>query len=107
LMMVGRARGACSELGMTLKGPWWAKLRRAGAHIQEVKVKLYEFEQFKPWSVESGPGSEENEIAYRLRVRYPVPSDLVTIVGDAIHKHEIITGCCCVLSSHDNTSVDQ
>lgn len=39
-----------------------------------------------PWSVESEPGPNPNQTAFRLRVWRPVPVDLITVVGDAVHN---------------------
>jgi len=65
---------------------WWAKMRRAARHIREVREQATEFEDSNPWSVESSVGPAPNESTYLLRVSRPVPSDLITAIGDAIHN---------------------
>jgi hypothetical protein len=65
---------------------WWAKLRRARAHISDVRQRVSDFEATHPWSVEDFAGEAPNERGYRLLVSAPVPADLVTVLGDAIHN---------------------
>jgi hypothetical protein len=65
---------------------WWAKLRRACKHVTELRKMISEFESDRPWSVEVEAGPEANELSYRLRILRPVPSDLITAAGDAIHN---------------------
>jgi hypothetical protein len=65
---------------------WWAKLRRASIHIEDVRHRVREFEASLPWSVEPEPSEVPNETAFRLRVHRAVPVELVTVIGDAIHN---------------------
>jgi hypothetical protein len=65
---------------------WWAKLHRAAIHIAEVRKRYEAFKATKPWSVEEFPGEAPNERGFRLRVSAPVPAELVTVMGDAIHN---------------------
>jgi hypothetical protein len=66
--------------------PWWAKMRRAGVHIDRVREELDTMARNPPWSVEPEPGRRVNETAYRLRVTSSAPVDLITVVGDAVHN---------------------
>lgn len=65
---------------------WWAKLRRAQVHITAVKTALAEYEASESWTIEPEPGPEPNQVTYRLRVHRPVPSDVITMIGDAVHN---------------------
>lgn len=74
------------EMWMDSEAPWWAKLRRAAVHIEDVRAEVATLENDRPWSVESEPGERPNEVAFRLHVRRQVPADLATTAGDAIHN---------------------
>lgn len=66
--------------------PWWVKLRRAGTHIREAATAIRAFGETEPWRVEEEPGDQPNVVAYRFRIDHQPPSDLLTVVGDAIHN---------------------
>jgi hypothetical protein len=66
--------------------PWWVKLRRAGTHIREAAIAIGAFGATKPWRVEEEPGDQPHAVTYRLRIDRQPPSDLLAIVGDAIHS---------------------
>lgn len=66
--------------------PWWAKMRRAEAHIRSLRERLEDINADPPWSVKPEPGRQANETAFRLHVRSSIPVDLVTVVGDAVHN---------------------
>lgn len=68
------------------EAPWWAKLRRADGHIDEVDRRAKEYLETEPWRVERVRGRSPNEVGYVLRVQRPVPADFLTIVGDAVHN---------------------
>jgi hypothetical protein len=68
------------------EAPWAAKFRRAAVHIAELKGLVREFERDDPWSVEPVAGDGPNEVGFRLRVHRPIPADLITVVGDAVHN---------------------
>lgn len=68
------------------EAPWNAKLRRAAKHITEVAERCRDYESLSPWRVVPVRGLVPNEVGYVLRVDVPVPSDLVTAVGDVIHN---------------------
>lgn len=68
------------------ESPWWAKLRRAEVHIREVKQAISEYEKTTAWEIVREPGPEPHQTSYVLRVHRELPSDVVTIVGDAVHN---------------------
>jgi hypothetical protein len=65
---------------------WWAKLRRAQLHIDDASTQLDAFMRLDPWSAEADVDPKGDRVSYRLRVHHPVPQELVTTVGDAIHN---------------------
>ena len=75
------------------EAPWWAKARRAHVHIAEVKRLVAEFQREHPWSVEVVAGEQPNERGFRLRVPQPVPADLITVLGDALHNMRSTLDC--------------
>ncbi|GAB3546936.1 hypothetical protein GCM10027444_10520 [Actinopolyspora lacussalsi] len=66
--------------------PWWAKMRRASRHIEEVRKLVDDMESGSYWWIEEEEGRHENESAYRLRLKESVPAELATAVGDAVHN---------------------
>ncbi len=65
------------------EAPWWAKLRRAGVHIKEVRQRVAELQGEKAWSIEREPADADGW-AYRFRIHRAVPADLSAAVGDAV-----------------------
>ncbi len=65
------------------EAPWWAKLRRAGVHIKEVRQRVAELQGEKAWSIEREP-ADAGGWAYRFRIHRAVPADLSAAVGDAV-----------------------
>jgi hypothetical protein len=65
------------------EAPWWAKLRRAQAHISEVRQRVSALQQGQPWSIQREPTGPD-EWAYRFKVHRPIPADLSAAVGDAV-----------------------
>jgi hypothetical protein len=65
------------------EAPWWAKLRRAQAHISEVRQRAGALQAAEPWSVQHEPADPDGW-AYRFRVQKPIPADLAAAVGDAV-----------------------
>src|SRR5216684_2750625 len=57
------------------EAPWWAKLRRAQAHISEVRQRAGALQAAEPWSVQHEPADPDGW-AYRFRVQKPIPADL-------------------------------
>ena len=74
------------------EAPWWAKLRRAYRHIEEVRARVTQLDD-SGWSVEREPGEAPSETTYRLRVHRPIPADLTTAVGDAVHNMRSSLDC--------------
>jgi hypothetical protein len=66
--------------------PWWAKLRRAGAHIDALSSAIRDFERSGPWEVVEERDEQPNVVAFRLQIYQEPPSDLSTLVGDAVHN---------------------
>ena len=63
--------------------PWWVKLRRAQAHISEVRQRVSALEGVRPWSIHREPTGTDGW-AYRFRIHRPTPADLSAAVGDAV-----------------------
>jgi hypothetical protein len=63
--------------------PWRAKLRRARAHISEVRERVDALQAAEPWLVHREPVGPDGW-AYRFRVRKPVPADLAAAIGDSV-----------------------
>lgn len=73
--------------------PWWAKLRTAHHHLRSVRRLVDDFTATSPWTVETAPTATPGEVQYRLRVHDPVPVDLLTTVGDAVHNMRSALDC--------------
>lgn len=65
---------------------WWAKVERARKHIQDLGTMVLEFEQSQPHEVAKDRTETPGEVAYRFRVLRTVPSEMLTVVGDALHN---------------------
>jgi hypothetical protein len=65
---------------------WWAKLRRANAHRENLGKLVDEFEANQPYTLTPEPGDKPDEIAYRLRIRQEAPAEISTVVGDVLHN---------------------
>jgi hypothetical protein len=63
--------------------PWWVKLRRAHAHISEVRQRVSALEGLQPWPIHREPLGTDGWI-YRFKVHRPIPADLSAAVGDAV-----------------------
>lgn len=63
---------------------WWAKLRRARAHINEVQQRVDALKQERAWSIEREPADSADGWAYRFRRHRAIPADLSAAVGDAV-----------------------
>src|SRR5690242_8372649 len=64
--------------------PWWAKLRRAQVHINEVRQRVDALQSAGIWSIEREPTAGADRWAYRFRINQAVPADLLAAVGDAV-----------------------
>src|ERR1019366_6026636 len=66
------------------EAPWWAKLRRARAHIDEVRQRVDTLLRAETWSIQREPADSADGWAYRFRLHRPIPADLSAAVGDAV-----------------------
>jgi hypothetical protein len=66
------------------EAPWWAKIRRARVHINEVQQRVYALEKAGTWSIRREPGDSDDGWAYRFRLSKAIPADLSTVVADAV-----------------------
>lgn len=62
---------------------WWAKLRRAQVHINEVDQRVAVLQRSGAWSVERESAGADGW-AYRFRLHQRVPADLAAAVADAV-----------------------
>jgi hypothetical protein len=54
--------------------------------LLEAAIAIGTFRETEPWRVDEEPGDQPNVVAYRLRIDRQPPSDLLAIVGDAMHS---------------------
>ena len=66
------------------EAPWWAKLRRARRHIDEVHERIAALRISGAYSIQREPSAQPNSWAYRFKMNQPVPADLCAAVGDAV-----------------------
>lgn len=66
------------------EAPWWVKLRRAEAHINEVRQRVDALQRAGVWSIEREPADSTDGWAYRFRLHRSIPADLSAAVGDAV-----------------------
>jgi len=62
---------------------WWAKLRRAQVHINDVNQRVATLQGSGAWSIEREPAGADGW-AYRFRLHQPIPADLAAAVADAV-----------------------
>ena len=65
------------------EAPWWAKLRRARVHINEVRQRVDALQRAGTWSIQREPADADGW-AYRFRLHRAIPADLSATVGDAV-----------------------
>jgi hypothetical protein len=85
---VGQCLGSCEDHRMEQRwmdpeAPWWAKLRRARVHINEVQQRVVALEEADGWSIQREPAGPDGW-AYRFRVHRVIPADLSAVVADAV-----------------------
>lgn len=68
------------------KAAWWAKLERAKKHIEEIYSTMASFEESGAYAVLREDTDKPNVVAYRFKILRPVPIQLLTTIGDAIHN---------------------
>jgi hypothetical protein len=65
---------------------WWAKASRAAKHIGDAVSLASAYELANPYEIRRENGEQAGEVAFRFRMSRPVPAELLTIIGDAIHN---------------------
>jgi hypothetical protein len=65
------------------EAPWWAKIRRARVHINEVRQRVDALQRAETWSIQREPTGADGW-AYRFTLHRDIPSDLAAAVGDAV-----------------------
>ena len=65
---------------------WWAKAARALKHIRDADSVASAYESAKPYEIRREATDRPGEVAFRFRLLKPVPVELLTIIGDAIHN---------------------
>jgi hypothetical protein len=65
------------------EAPWWAKLRRAQAHINEVRQRADALQSEEVWSIQRESANADSW-AYLFRIHRAVSADLRAAVGDAV-----------------------
>ncbi len=65
------------------EAPWWAKLRRAQVHIDEVRQRVDALQSAETWSIQR-KRARWNGWAYQFRIHRAIPADLSAAVGDAV-----------------------
>src|SRR5258708_24565131 len=65
---------------------WWAKAARAQRHIQDIGSMMAAFGQATAFEIRREPSDEPGKVAFRLHVIEPVPTQLLTTIGDALHN---------------------
>jgi hypothetical protein len=65
------------------EAPWWAKLRRARVHINEVEDRVDALQSAGRWSIQREPAGADGW-AYRFRLPQAIPADLSAVVADAV-----------------------
>ncbi|MEV4348893.1 hypothetical protein AB0J83_30925 [Actinoplanes sp. NPDC049596] len=61
------------------------KLRHAATHLGLLRVSVEAYGQAQPWRVETEPGRQPGEVAYRLRIDQPIPAEIAVVAGDVVH----------------------
>lgn len=65
---------------------WWAKLERANKHITEIHSMMKAFEESEAYTVRREGSDKPNVVAFRFKIVRPVPVQLLTAIGDAVHN---------------------
>ena len=65
---------------------WWAKAARAKKHIQDVGLLVAGLERAAPYEISREVTDQPGRVAFRFRLLEPVPVDLLTTIGDALHN---------------------
>jgi hypothetical protein len=84
-----KAGAAMPEASNSWRDPtaaWWAKADRAQQHIQDIGAMMAAFGQATAFEIRREPTDEPGKVAFRLHVNDPVPVQLLTTIGDALHN---------------------
>ena len=68
-----------------LSGPL-AKIERAKHHINDLNRQIEAYTSQRPLRVYRSTNGKTNKVAYVVKNKIPVPSDLALIIGDAVHN---------------------
>jgi hypothetical protein len=64
---------------------WWAKVRRAESHINDVAELEGGYLKRTPWSLKPEPGPGAHRTLLTLHIVEPPPADIALATGDALH----------------------
>jgi hypothetical protein len=65
---------------------WWAKIRHAERHRERLTELYNRYRAAGPFRVEAVPTIRSGNVAYRLHLTEPIPSEIPLIVGDVLHN---------------------
>jgi hypothetical protein len=65
---------------------WWAKAARAKKHVGDIVGLADAYARLAPHEVRREAGGHPGETCYRFRFVKPVPVELLTTIGDAVHN---------------------
>ena len=66
--------------------PWWAKVRRAQEHMETLRRQVESYREAEPCVVLPEPTDQPGRIAHRLKITKPIPVEICTTLGDALHN---------------------
>lgn len=69
-----------------LDAAWWAKARRAGKHIADLRSMVSQFDPETAYELKCEPAKEPGTAALRFTVRRAVPIEILTTIGDVLHN---------------------
>ena len=72
---------------------WWAKVNRAGEHVQSLREQVAAFRDSDPYSLTAEPTDVPDQLAYRLKFLRPVPISISTTVGDILSNLRAALEC--------------
>jgi len=64
---------------------WWAKIRHAKQHCQQLTDLADQYRASEPFRVEAEPTDQPHKIAYRMRLTQPIPLEIPLVVGGLLH----------------------
>jgi hypothetical protein len=63
---------------------WWAKVNRAGEHVESLRAQVAAFRASRPYSLTPEPTDVPDRLAYRLKFLRPIPISISATVGDVL-----------------------